>query len=235
MKHTLSTAAAIAMALLLACLPAYAEGTAAPGPDASAMAAALPFDQAITLAQGTHPDWALVALSLDNENDTLVYEAELVNPADGTKAEVQLNAVTGEMIAQGAAGDNAALENADDTGDDSGEAEAPDNGQDSQKQENGGNEQDVQEQKQQANADDATEAGDMLALLAQATVTLPQAGDTALAAYPGAFITEIELEDENGLPVFGVTLSDAQGQPVEVKVDAVSNAIVPEDNASAEN
>ncbi len=195
----------------------------------------MPFDQAVTLAQGVHPDWALVALSLDNENDTLIYEAELVNPADGAKAEVQFNAVTGEMMAQDTAIDSAELENAGGAGDDSSEAEAVDNGQTGAEQENDGNQRDTQEQEQQATADDATEAGDDLAVLAQATVTLPQAGDTALAAYPGAFITEIELEDENGAPVFGVTLSDAQGQRAQVKVDAVSGAILPEDSAAGEN
>jgi uncharacterized membrane protein YkoI len=60
------------------------------------------------------------------------------------------------------------------------------------------------------------------ALSGQAKITAEQAKGAALAANPGATITQIELDNENGTLVWGVELADG----TEVKVDAGSGQIL---------
>ena len=69
-------------------------------------------------------------------------------------------------------------------------------------------------------------------LLAKAVITFEQANDYVLKANAGAMITEIELEEENGLLVYKVEFFSANGQETEVMVDAVTGAIIPVNNQS---
>lgn len=61
---------------------------------------------------------------------------------------------------------------------------------------------------------------------AQVKTTADQAKATALAQFPGATIKQVELQDENGTPVWGVELTDASGAVQDVKVDGNSGQVV---------
>lgn len=56
--------------------------------------------------------------------------------------------------------------------------------------------------------------------------TADQAKTVALAKFPGATITQVELQDENGTPVWGVALTDASGKGQDVKVDGNSGQVI---------
>lgn len=70
------------------------------------------------------------------------------------------------------------------------------------------------------------EAAEAAALQAQATITLEQAKQAALAQFPGGSVLDAELEDENGAVVYGVEVRDAKGAEHDVKVDAKTGAVV---------
>lgn len=57
-------------------------------------------------------------------------------------------------------------------------------------------------------------------------VTADQAKAAALAKFPGATIKQVEIQEENGTPVWGVTLTDAGGTTQDVKVDGTSGQVV---------
>jgi hypothetical protein len=61
---------------------------------------------------------------------------------------------------------------------------------------------------------------------AQVKTTADQARAAALAKFPGATVTQVELQDENGALVWGVELTDASGAVQDVKVDGNSGQIV---------
>ncbi len=61
---------------------------------------------------------------------------------------------------------------------------------------------------------------------AQVPTTADQAQAAALAQFPGATITQVELQDENGAPVWGVTLTDAGGAAQDVKIDGTSGQVL---------
>lgn len=69
---------------------------------------------------------------------------------------------------------------------------------------------------------------------AQVKTTADQAKAAALAKFPGATIKQIELQDENGTLVWGVTLTDASGTAQDVKVDGNSGQIVSAEADGAE-
>ena len=69
---------------------------------------------------------------------------------------------------------------------------------------------------------EAAEEQESEALSGQAKITAEQAKEAALAANPGAIITQVELDNENGTLVWGVELADG----TEVKVDAGSGQIL---------
>lgn len=74
----------------------------------------------------------------------------------------------------------------------------------------------------------------VVALAEKIAVTQEQAIEAALAANPGATIFETDLGEENGVVVYELTLKTAQGSYVEVKVDAVSAQVLPEDIQNVE-
>jgi len=59
-------------------------------------------------------------------------------------------------------------------------------------------------------------------LSALALITAEQAQEAALAAYPGAIVTEVELDNENGCLVYSVELGD----DMDVMVDAGNGVIL---------
>lgn len=83
---------------------------------------------------------------------------------------------------------------------------------------------------QEAHEDEQEQAQDP----SQAKITAEQAKETALAANPGATITEVELEKERGNLVWGVEFSSG----VEVEIDAENGQIIgteqPEPNEAQE-
>ena len=70
---------------------------------------------------------------------------------------------------------------------------------------------------------------------AQVKTTADQARAAALAKFPGATVTQVELQDENGALVWGVELTDASGAVQDVKVDGNSGQIVSTQADGAEN
>ena len=78
----------------------------------------------------------------------------------------------------------------------------------------------------QGETPDTTEATDPALNPAQVPTTADQAKAAALAQFPGATIKQVELQDENGTPVWGVTLTDASGAAQDVKVDGTSGQVV---------
>ncbi|MCE5342065.1 MAG: PepSY domain-containing protein [Eubacteriales bacterium] len=229
MKRTLIVTLSLGLILLLAGLPAMAETSTTPATVASFAIPGIPFDQAVTLAKAAAPGYTLMSLSLEDENGALVYLAELISQTDGTKIEVTLDASSGQTITNNAAGENA-TENGNETADEQNGDESnveyvgSDNGQDQ-------GENEAADEQNGETADDTADA----ALLAKAVVTLTQAEEIVLNTNAGATLTGIQLEDENGAPVYSATFIDANGQQSEVKVDAVTGAILPQDNQTAEN
>ena len=64
------------------------------------------------------------------------------------------------------------------------------------------------------------EADETAALQSQAKITPDQAKAAALAQYPNATVTKVELDNENGAVVYSVQLTDSSGKGWDVKVDA---------------
>lgn len=56
--------------------------------------------------------------------------------------------------------------------------------------------------------------------------TAEQAKAAALAKFPGGTVTQVELQDENGTPVWGVELTDAGGKAQDLKVDGNSGQVI---------
>lgn len=77
----------------------------------------------------------------------------------------------------------------------------------------------------------ANEADEAAALASKATISEQQARDAALAANPGASVTKVSLDDENGTVVYSVELSSG----ADVKVDAQSGKIVSTDQADGQD
>lgn len=75
--------------------------------------------------------------------------------------------------------------------------------------------------------DPAAEAAEAAALASKATISEQQAIDAALAANPGTTMVKVSLDDENGLVVYSVELSNG----ADVKVDATTGQIASTDQA----
>jgi hypothetical protein len=73
--------------------------------------------------------------------------------------------------------------------------------------------------------DPAAEAAEAAALASKATISEQQAIDAALAAHPGTTMVKVSLDDENGLVVYSVELSNG----ADVKVDATTGQIASTD------
>jgi uncharacterized membrane protein YkoI len=81
--------------------------------------------------------------------------------------------------------------------------------------------------------DGVTEAAEAAGLEGLTTVTAEEATGAALAAQPGATLVDVSLGNENGTVVYEVTVMDAAGTTVEVKVDAGNAAVL--DQQSGDN
>jgi hypothetical protein len=68
-------------------------------------------------------------------------------------------------------------------------------------------------------------------LAALAKITADQAMAAARAAYPGSRVQRVELENDNGCLVYGVSLSNG----LEVKVDAGTGAILYQEQEDSED
>jgi uncharacterized membrane protein YkoI len=256
MKRTLTVVLSLGLVLMLSGAPAMAETNTAPLATASFVMPTISFDEAITLAKAAAPGHELMALSLEDENGVLVYQAMLINQTDKTMIEIKLDSTTGMIITETAASENVVendseADNEQNGGDNNVEYVGSDDvlGQNENETDNeqngdesnveyvgnddglGQNENEAAVEQESKTTDDAADA----ALLAKAVVTLTQAADIVLTANTTAVITGIQLEDENGMPVYSVALIDANGLQVAVRVDAVSGAILPDDNQTAEN
>ena len=225
MKRTFTFIISLGLMVMLAGMPAVAENVASPTTATSVPAPAISFDQAVTLAKAAAPGYELMSLTLEDENGTQIYQAELINPTDGAKMEIKIDGTSGQLISNNTA-DESIGENGNETADEQNGADSnveyvgkdDGQGQDANENENeAGDEQNGQ------TANDTADA----ALMAKATVTLAQAEATILNANAGAVITGIKLEDENGTPVYSATLIDTNGQQIEVMVDAVTGTILP--------
>lgn len=73
--------------------------------------------------------------------------------------------------------------------------------------------------------DGASEADEVKALEALATISSDQATQAALAAVPGT-VDEVELENENGSVVYDVEVKTADGKLVDVTVDAGDGTVL---------
>ncbi len=73
---------------------------------------------------------------------------------------------------------------------------------------------------------DGAETQESAALASLATITQGQARTAALRRFPGATISAVSLDDENGVLVWSVELVDATGAGQDVKVDAGNAAIL---------
>jgi len=63
-------------------------------------------------------------------------------------------------------------------------------------------------------------------LQALAKITPEQARDAALAAFPGATVASVELDNENGSLVYSVHLTDNSGKAWDVKIDAGDGVVL---------
>ena len=63
------------------------------------------------------------------------------------------------------------------------------------------------------------------ALMAQAKITLAQAGDLALKEHPGT-LAEVGFNNENGRGVYEARVPDASGRSYTVKIDAMTGAVL---------
>jgi uncharacterized membrane protein YkoI len=212
MKRTFILALSLGLILMLSGMSALAQAVSAP---IIVPTPALPFEQALTIAQTAVPDYALMSLSIEDENGTVTYLAELMSQTDGTMLEITLDGASGQILANNPLDKNAEENDGENNGD---------NVDEQNNDETAGENADEQSDNESVNnANDAV-------LMAKAVLTQQQAEDIALGANAGAVFADIQLNDENGLAVYGVALTAADGQKFEVKVDAVTGAILPDEN-----
>jgi len=80
-----------------------------------------------------------------------------------------------------------------------------------------------------------TEQDESNTLASMAKITADQAKQAALAPFPGATVTKVELDNENGYLVYSVRLTDASGKAQEVKVDAGDGRVLATEAADSEH
>jgi uncharacterized membrane protein YkoI len=81
---------------------------------------------------------------------------------------------------------------------------------------------------------EAVDPNEQAKLQQAAKITQQQATDAALKQVNGT-VKKVELEDENGVVVYGVEITDATGKTFDVKVDAASGVVTKSDNGDNEN
>lgn len=77
-----------------------------------------------------------------------------------------------------------------------------------------------------------SEAEESSALAALATITDAEATEAAVGANPDAPVDAVQLGNENGSVVYEVTMTDASGASLEVKVDAGNGAVLAQEAGS---
>lgn len=77
-----------------------------------------------------------------------------------------------------------------------------------------------------------SEAEESSALAALATITDAEATEAAVGANPDATVDAVQLGNENGSVVYEVTMTDASGASLEVKVDAGNGAVLAQEAGS---
>jgi uncharacterized membrane protein YkoI len=162
--------------------------------------------EAIALA--ANPGTNIVENELEKDNGVLVYSIELNNGTD-----VEVNGSTGNIL-QTVAGNQ-------DNQDESQDQDSAENESDADVEDQ--NETDEQQpqyagsiQLDDSEYEGMNEADEAVALQAKATISAADAEAAALAANPGTTIVKTELDNENGVLVYSVELSNGS----EVKVDA---------------
>lgn len=83
-------------------------------------------------------------------------------------------------------------------------------------------------------SESASESDEATALQGLATISSSDAEKEALAAVPGGTVNSVELGNENGSVVYQVDMTDANGQAVEVKVDAGTGDVLATESADNE-
>jgi len=83
----------------------------------------------------------------------------------------------------------------------------------------------------QTNLEGVSEADEAAALQGMATISADQAKSAAEAANPGATVVKVELDNENGVLVYSVELSNG----LDVKVDAGNRTILHTEQADADH
>lgn len=82
--------------------------------------------------------------------------------------------------------------------------------------------------------EDKSEQEEAKALAGLAKITADQAKEAALAQFPGATVTKVELDDENGYLVYSVQLTDTSDKGQDVKVDAGNSKVLATEAEEAE-
>lgn len=205
MKRMKQTLVSLVLTVLLVVTPAALAAASVSAADMATVQ--ITFSEAVSIASDAYPKLKLFSLSLDDENGVLVYQAELYNPADGSSTVLSIDAASGQVLAQSADTDDVQDENEDE-----------------------GNNQDEQEMEAENDSNNEAENDNKdAALIQDAVLTVAQAQDLVLKANPGASVTEIELQDENGTPVFGAAFIDSGGRTQTVKINAITGAFLSED------
>jgi uncharacterized membrane protein YkoI len=224
MKRTIPFVIAMIVVLMLAAIPALAENAKSLPTEAAAFSApAISFNKAVILARDAAPGYLMISLSLEDENGVQVYQAELLSQADGSMIEITIDCTSGQILSNKPY-DEITDENAQ-SGNDNNEASLG-NGD--------GQDQGENEAANTQSNDTADETVDK-AVLTKAVVTFSQAEAIALTNNEGAILVRIQLDDENGLPVYSLMIIDSNNHQIDIKIDAILGAILPDDNQSFEN
>ena len=202
MKHKQNSILSLVLTVLLALTTLMITGAAAQ----EAAAVNVSFHQAVTAAGEAYPNLLLYSLSLEDENGFSLYQAELYNPADGTVVEVGIDSTTGEMIEKAADEDYQ-----DEDGGNSYENET---------------EADTEYESEDVTENDTETGKEDAALAAQVKLTVAQVEELVASTNPNAVILSIDLENENGQPVYEVLFTAETGQKMSLTIDAVSGAFL---------
>jgi uncharacterized membrane protein YkoI len=85
-----------------------------------------------------------------------------------------------------------------------------------------------------AKAPEAVDPNEQANLQKAAKITSQQASDAALKQVNGT-VKKVELEDENGVVVYGVQIVDASGKSFDVKVDAATGTVAKAESDNGES
>ena len=115
MNHTKKTYLSITLALLLAASTFLVASADSNTNSAAITSVKVSFSQTLSIVSDTYPDLTLISLALDDDNGVLVYQANLLNPVDGSVMEIVIDSESGQ-ISQQAADDNSQSQQGDQNG-----------------------------------------------------------------------------------------------------------------------